>query len=274
MSSSAPDTTKSSQITADASVKAAQIQADSEKENRALQADLFSQQQDYLNQQDTYNKGLTVQNQTNWQPYINAGQGGLSQLSGAVQDPNSWLNKTFTGNDLQNDPGYQFRLDQGQTGLNNSLAAKGGLLSGAALKATSQYQQGVASDEYNNAYSRFTNDRNNRYSQLSNLANLGVTGASGYQGGSAQSTTGTQMANISGQYGQNLGNIISQGANAQSNITLANAQAQAQLAMPTGGMSQGGKALSGAASGAMAGAALGPWGALAGGVIGGLSSLL
>lgn len=39
-------------------------------------------------------------------------------------------------------------------------------------------------------------------------------------------------------------------------------------------MSKGSAALSGAASGAMAGAALGPWGALAGGAIGGLTGLL
>jgi hypothetical protein len=274
MSSKQPDNSKAAQIQADATKEAAQLQAQAQREALAQQQLMFDQQLKYLSQQDEYNKGLTLQNQGNYQPYIDAGQGGLSSLTGAINDPNSWLNHTFGTQDMQNDEGYKFRLEQGQNSLNSSLAAGAGLLSGAALKATSQYNQGMASDEYNNAYQRFTNDRNNRYTQLNNLAGLGLAGAQGFAGGSPASTTGTQLSNVAGQYGQNVSNINTNGANAQSNLLLSNAQQQAQYALQGSGPSKGAGFLSGAASGAMTGSAAGPWGALAGGVIGGLSSLL
>lgn len=274
MSSKQPDTSKAAKIQADASKEAALIQAQSERESRALQEKLFGEQQGYLREQDQYNQGLTKQNQENYNPYIQAGQTALGSLSGAIGDPNSWLNKTFTADDMQNEGGYQFRLAEGQNSLNQSLAARGGLLSGAAVKAASQYGQGMASDEYNNAYQRFTNDRNNQYNQLNNMAGMGLSGASGFAGGSAQSTTGTQMSNIAGQFGQNMTNIISNGANSQANNKLALAQQQAQYALQGSGPSRGAGFLSGAAGGAMTGAAGGLPGMLAGGIIGGLSSLL
>lgn len=56
--------------------------------------------------------------------------------------------------DVQNDPGYQFNLEQGQRGLDRSAAAAGGLFSGAQLKAASQYNQDFANNYYNQAYSR------------------------------------------------------------------------------------------------------------------------
>lgn len=283
MSSKGPDTAGASQVTADASIKAANIQAQSEAENRALQERLYNQQLEYLKTQDVYNQGITAQNQANFQPYIDSGKQGLGLLTNEITDPNSQLNSKFDASSLANDPGYQFRLSQGQNTLNNSLAAKGGLLSGAALKATDQFSQGLASDEYNNAYQRFTNDKSNRYSMLSGLANYGLQGATGFAGGSPQSTSGSQLANITGQYGNTLGSIISNGANNQSNITMAAANAQAQL-LASGGKSGGGVggALSGAMSGAATGAAIGSvvpgigtaFGAIGGGIIGGLSTML
>ena len=273
MSSKAPDTTGAAKIQADATAKAAQIQADSQAKALEQQKWMFEQQQQYLNQQDAYNKGITAQNQANYQPYINAGQAGLSALSNATTDPNSWLNHTFNQQDMTQDDGYQFRLQQGQNALNGSLAAQGGLLSGAALKAATNYNQGMASEEYNNAYQRFTNDRNNRYAQLNNLANYGLQGASGFAGGSPQSTTGTQLSNVAGNYGNNVSSIYQNGANAQSNLLLSNAQQQAQYAMYTS-PSKGAGMLGGAASGAAMGSAFGPLGTAIGALGGALTSLL
>lgn len=275
MSSKGPDTTKAAKISADAANRASDISASSEAEARALNDKQFNQQMGYLKEQDAYNQDLTKQNQANYQPYINAGRAGLDQMTAAVNDQSSWLNHTFNQDDLQQDDGYKFRLAQGQQGLNSSLAAGAGLLSGAALKATSQYNQGMASDEYGSAYERFTNDRNNRYSQLNNLTGLGIAGASGFASGSPQSVAGQQMSNIAGQSGQNLQNIAQGGANTRSNILLSNAQQQAQYAMQGGvGPSGFGRFAGGAASGAMMGSAGGPVGMFAGGVIGGLASLL
>lgn len=66
---------------------------------------------------------------------------------------------------FQADPGYQFRLQQGQDSVQASAAARGMGLSGATLKALAKYGQGAASDEYQNAYSRYNNDRNFGYGQ-------------------------------------------------------------------------------------------------------------
>jgi hypothetical protein len=274
MSSSQPDTSGAARIQADATTQAAQLQAQSQKEALAQQQSMFEQQQKYLQEQDVYNRGITQQNQGNYNPYIQAGQGALSSLNSAVNDQGSWLNHSFNQQDMQQDDGYQFRLDQGNQSLNASLAAKGGLLSGAALKAASGYNQNMASEEYNNAYQRFTNDKSNRYSILNNMSNLGLQGAAGFAGGSPQSTTGTQLSNVAGQYGNNISNITTQGANAQSNLLLSNAQQQAQYKLMGSGGSGLGGALSGAASGAAMGSSFGPWGTAIGAVGGALASIL
>jgi hypothetical protein len=47
----------------------------------------------------------------------------------------------------QNDPGFQFRLQQGQQALERSAAAKGGLLTGGTAQAEQQFGQDYASNE-------------------------------------------------------------------------------------------------------------------------------
>jgi len=55
---------------------------------------------------------------------------------------------------LQQDPGYQFRLQQGMKALNQQGAAAGQMFSGGQMKAGQQYGQGLASQEYDAAYNR------------------------------------------------------------------------------------------------------------------------
>src|SRR5262249_49173751 len=69
---------------------------------------------------------------------------------------------TFDINNWQ-DPGYQFRLNEGMKALQNSAAASGGLLSGPTLKALTNYSQGAASQEYANAFNRFMQNRQFNY---------------------------------------------------------------------------------------------------------------
>lgn len=128
------------------------------------------------------------------QPYLNAGQGAIGQLStltgpgGALMQP---YGQTFTApTDVteQNDPGFQFRLQQGQQALERSAAAKGGLLSGGTVKAEQRYAQDYASNEYQNVYNRalteyqqayniFQNDQANQYARLLGVAGLGQSSA-------------------------------------------------------------------------------------------------
>lgn len=101
------------------------------------------------------------------------------------------LSRSFTLDDYKADPGYQFRLDEGNRGVERSAAARGGQLSGATMKALQKYGQGMASDEYGNAYNRFNNDQTTQYNRLSGIAG-----------------TGQQASNQIGQYGSNYANQV------------------------------------------------------------------
>lgn len=113
------------------------------------------------------------------------------------------LNKLNSGDILGNDPGYAFRFSEGQKALDRSAAAKGGLISGSALKAATRYGQDMGSQEYNNAF--------NRYATLA---------------GYGQGATNT-LTNAAGTAGANIGSgITSAGAaTAAGNVGQANALA-------------------------------------------------
>lgn len=126
-------------------------------------------------------------------------QGGLNGFSnasatsnsGTVQDqtpPSDFgsLLQKFDNSTFEKDPGYQFRMDEGNKALNNSLAAKGGLLSGAAAKAATRYNQDYASNEYNQAYGRFNADQTNLYNRLMGFADKGQSAAAGSAGANNQ----------------------------------------------------------------------------------------
>jgi len=91
--------------------------------------------------------------------------------------PLNYFNNTFGIDDFEKDPGYQFRMDEGTKAIENSAAARGGLLSGATLKAINKYGQDFASNEYGNAYNRFNNDLSTRFNRLASLSGFGQTAA-------------------------------------------------------------------------------------------------
>ena len=66
------------------------------------------------------------------------------------------LNKKFEFDteDLLKDPGYQFRLDEGAKAIERKGASRGMLQSGRTLQSLSNFSQGLASQEYGNAYDR------------------------------------------------------------------------------------------------------------------------
>ena len=157
-------------------------------------------------------------------PYADAGKTSLDQLMGQM-GPDGYFNQTYSGQDIYSDPSYQFRLQQGQDAIQSSAAARGGLLSGATLKALQGYGQDMASQEYQNAYNRFNADQTNRYNRLSNLVGIGQNAAA-------------QVGNAGAQTAQAVANNTMSGANAQAAgvIGSANAKAQGQQAM-IGGLS-------------------------------------
>lgn len=66
--------------------------------------------------------------------------------------PNAW--KPPSVEDALNDPGYKFRLDQGNSQLQNWAAAKGTLNDSSTGKALEDYGQNSASQEYGNVWNR------------------------------------------------------------------------------------------------------------------------
>ena len=59
--------------------------------------------------------------------------------------------------ELQATPGYQFQLQQGQKQLDQSAAARGGLLSGAQMQAAQQFGQKQAATGFQDAWQRAQN---------------------------------------------------------------------------------------------------------------------
>lgn len=166
-----------------ASDKAAKRQAESADAANQMQWDMYDQTRQDLD------------------PYRQAGSTSLSQMMDQM-GANGYFNQTYTGQDIYNDPSYQFRLQQGQDAIQSSAAAQGGLLSGATLKALQNYSQDYASQEYGNAYSRFNADQTNRYNRLSNIIGMGQNAAA-------------QTGNAGLQTGQAVANNTMAGANAQ-----------------------------------------------------------
>ncbi len=76
---------------------------------------------------------------------------------GPSYQPQGFQSPTF---DFQADPGYQFRLNQGLDAVQNRMAGRGLISSGAEQTGIMDYASGLAAQEYQNAYNRFDNDRN------------------------------------------------------------------------------------------------------------------
>lgn len=131
--------------------------------------------------------------QENIKPFREAGLSVLPQLQSGLA-PGGEFNRNFTLADFNKDPGYQFRMDEGQKALERSAAAGGGLLSGGTGKALQQYGQDYASGEYSNAYNRFNNDQTTRFNRLSALAGTGQT---------ATNTLATLGASTAANIGEN-----------------------------------------------------------------------
>ena len=138
-------------------------------QNNATQANTALQQAQTEEARRQYD-----QNRADLAPYREAGTTALGQLSAGTA-PGAEFNRSFTLADFTKDPGYDFRQEQGQRGVEASAAARGGILSGGALKALTRYNQDFASGEYGAAYNRFNNDTTTRFNRLSSLAGTGQT---------------------------------------------------------------------------------------------------
>ena len=193
----------SSVIGGQAAKSAANTQADAANRASQLSNDQFQQ---------------TRQDQM---PWMQAGGRALTKLEGAVDYT------PFGMSQFQADPGYAFRLSEGQKALDRSAAARGGLISGNALKAATGYGQEMGSQEYQNAFNRYQQERAAKLQPLQSLAGVGQTTAAGLGAAGAANAnamgnymTGGAAASAAGQVG--AANAITSGLGTYMNYNQSN----------------------------------------------------
>lgn len=175
-------------------------------------------------QKQMFDKQIELQ-----KPWQEAGTGAVNRLAAGLAQGGEFATP-FSQTNWQQDPGYAFRLAEGNKALNQSAAARGGLISGNALKAAQRYGQEMGSQEYQNAFNRYYSERNNMLSPIQSLAGVGQS--------SAQS-----LGAAAGQYGSNVGNLAMTNAANQGNALMA--QGNARASAYTGLGSSAGQALGG-----------------------------
>lgn len=122
--------------------------------------------------------------------------------------------RDFGMQDFQQDPGYAFRMSEGLKALERQAAARGGLISGGALKAAQRYGQEAASQEYTNAFNRYQVNRANQLQPLQSLMG-------------ASQTAANVMGQSAGQYGQTAGEAYMGAGNARASGYMGGANALA-----------------------------------------------
>jgi hypothetical protein len=150
-------------------------------------------------------------------PYREAGYNALANLQRTAGNvPGAFK---FGASDYQADPGYAFRLAEGQKALDRQAAARGGLISGGALRAAQRYGQEMGSQEFGNAYNRALTGYNTEVARENQLYNrqAGLAGIG---------QTATNLVGTAGQnYATNVGNLMTGAGAAQAagQVGMANA---------------------------------------------------
>lgn len=191
--------------------KAAAAQNQATQMAMMAQAQQAAQAQNALQQGQAQATAALGKGMEAYQPYQAAGVSATNQLA-KLYGPGGEYTQMPTLAQLQMDPSYAFREQQGMKALNQSLAAKGMGLSGTMMKGAQQYGQGLASEEYGNAYNRFMANRAAAAQGLQGLYSGGLTAAGGMgnlAGGQANVYRGTAQ-DLAQNY-QGLGQAIGQG---------------------------------------------------------------
>lgn len=136
----------------------------------------------------------------NLRPYREAGTTTLKDLLTRMPE----LTRGYTAADFAQgiDPGYQFRLAQGQKAFENQANRGGGLIGGNVMQGMQDYTQGQASQEFGNAFARNAATQTNIFNRLKGIADMGL-GATGTTGEAALRT------------GESMGSAALVGAQAQ-----------------------------------------------------------
>lgn len=147
-------------------------------------------------------------------PYLASGASANSRLSDLLGTSGNAgttgygdLSKPFTAADLANDPGYQFRLNEGNKALDRQAAAKGNFFSGSALKGAEDYGQGLADSTYKDAFARDQATKAQTYGMYSGQSGAGQNAAGA--AGNIYENTGNATANAGISSSNSINQLLS-----------------------------------------------------------------
>jgi hypothetical protein len=171
-------------------------QGSSDAADTAAQASREASAASIAEQQRQYNTS-----RADYAPYLAAGTESVNQLATDLRPGGRFASTTpfdFQYN-ANADPGTAFRLSEGVKALDRSAASRGGLLSGATLKGIQRYGQDLGSQEFQNAFNRYTTGFNANTGERNQLYNryAGVAGT----GQNAVGSVTSQGANMAGNIG-------------------------------------------------------------------------
>lgn len=201
-------------ISARGARKAAGAQTQAAEQASQVQREIFERQAEL--QEPFRQAGMTAQNEL----LRMLGLGGEAGTPGygAIGAP-------LTAEQMQMDPGYAFRLAEGEKALERMQAARGQLLGGGAIRAGVRYGQEMGSQEYMNAFNRAQALMGTRLGSLGSLYGAGQAAAQ-------------QVAGQAGQMGANVSNLMMGAGQARASGYLGQANALAQ-ALGQGAMGYG-----------------------------------
>tara|TARA_R110002126_G_scaffold57695_3_gene152859 strand:+ start:2886 stop:3677 length:792 start_codon:yes stop_codon:yes gene_type:complete len=147
-------------------------------------------------QRRMYEEGVARQ-----QPFYQAGVNALPGYLKGIAPGGEYV-RNFTMADFNADPGYAFRLSEGQKALDRQAAARGGLMSGGALKAAARYGQDMGKQDYNRALQDFYGRQDVARNAAAGVVGYGPSGATSQNAlatnfGNAASTNLTDQGNTS-----------------------------------------------------------------------------
>jgi len=186
--------------------------------SQAAAAKRVALQKANLAESQTRTKAATDYAKQRLDPWYEAGTDALGKLQTKIDEGPG---------DMKKSPGYQFRLDEGQKAIERGAAARGGVLSGAAVKEGMRYGQNFATNDYDNFLRRY-------YESMQPLERMS---GQGMQAGIQQGNFGMQGAQQYAQLGQAATNQMAAAARyggdsqAEGTMNAANIMAAQQAAV-------------------------------------------
>jgi hypothetical protein len=155
-----------------------------DKESAAYQSAIEEQRRQY------------DQSRADFMPWMNAGTDALNQLNNPRES-------------FQASPGYEWARNEGIRDIGNSFSARGGAQSGNALRALSEFQTGLAQQDYGNWWNQQSQRAGLGQNAVTNVSNIGQNTA-GNVGNYMAGQGVSRASGVMGKY-SSIGQGINQG---------------------------------------------------------------